>query len=142
MELGKLGMVEVIDEENGNRWEYQPYENPLLLVGVTGGNAFTSYRHPMSPDYFAKPNVAAAIAAVVGGKVVVDPISKGFDADAPMLAITANGRTVNAARVGMVMGNDAYKASVVSKGRHISELFGIFPLDDLLADKIWSALGL
>lgn len=138
MELGKLGMV----DKGGGTWQYFKSRNPLLMQGVIGVNNDGS-EVLMSADTFIRKDVADAIAALPGvnGEVIQDPDSGGFNLKdgAVMWAIRANGVTVNGGAIGMVMGNDSYKANQRAKAVYISELLAIDPPDEHLADKIWDA---
>lgn len=141
MELGKLGMVQVSEDT----WQYDKTQNPLLLQGVKGWNNWNPTELPMNPDTLAKPGFAKLVADLVGGEVVNDPQAAAFQLNPPgtrMLAIKLGDVVANAAAIGMVMGNDAWKGNARAKSVEISDLLGIFPQDLTLADKIWDALGM
>ena len=136
MELGKLGTT---TDANGDS-VYSQFSNPLLQQGVIG-YAANAMGQQMDPRNFAKSPVAAAIANLVGGKVVTDPLSAGLNATSRQLAIQiTGGDPVNAGAICMVMGNDCDRfASVRAKSWEICSLLGI-PFDAQMAEKIWTAI--
>ncbi len=142
MTLGKLGMLVL---EDGETTVYDAYSNPLQRQDVYSDDRAWGVRNrKMNPDTYATTKSASTLAAIVNGSVVIDPGSIGFNvipSDAKMLAIKVNGIVVNAGALNAVMGNDADAANVKAKSRKMSQLLGIFPEDEQLAEKYWKALG-
>jgi hypothetical protein len=135
MELFTLGTV---SDGEGN-WSYDERNNPLLKKVVMGQAADGRWQY-MGVRNFALQSSADAIARVVGGRVVRDPMSVNWTTDYPCLAVKLGERIVNAGVACMVMGNDnGETASPRQKSRELCQLFGLEP-NDTLADRLYDAL--
>jgi hypothetical protein len=105
------------------------------------GSTFTGGWVPMNSSYFATPEAAAAIAKVVGGEAIPDPMMAPFTFTAKSLAIRMpNGIVVNAGLICAVMGNDAYYANAGTKSGEICNMLQL-PFDANLADRLFEAFG-
>lgn len=137
MELGKLGTI--TDGEGNSR--YDARRNPLLQPAVISYNPFGWGANLMNPDTYATAPAALAIAKLLNGSVVTDPISARFNASAKMLAVQLPDREpVNAGAICAILGNDCAFANERMKSGAICELLGL-PYDPTLASNLYRALA-
>lgn len=148
MELGKLGTAP--NDQGGYTYEHE--RNPLLIQGIHSYNFGIWRPTRMNPVMFATLAAATAIAKVLGGEVVPDPVATNFNLLAgpfgpafPVSQVYAvklpNGFIFNAGYVCGVMGNDVAFNSMERKSQVICEEQLFMPVDPMLAEKLWVAFA-